>query len=165
MKILAPLSLLAACALLSGCASIVSKSQYPVRFDSTPSGAEITIRDASGETVFSGTTPTTVTLDAHAGYFRGQDYTVQYQLDGFIPATGELRRGVDGWYIFGNIAFGGLIGWLVVDPLTGSMWTLPKEHVMNLQQASAGTGREQELEIVGLDDVPEALREKLVLIQ
>jgi len=32
------------------------------------------------------------------------------------------------WYLAGNIVFGGIAGWLIVDPLTGAMWRLsPKE--------------------------------------
>ena len=30
---------------------------------------------------------------------------------------------MDGWYI-GHILFGGLIGFLIIDPATGSMWKL-----------------------------------------
>ena len=40
-----------------------------------------------------------------------------------LPAAAQW----DGWYIGGNILVGGLIGWFIVDPLTGAMYTLPKE--------------------------------------
>lgn len=39
-----------------------------------------------------------------------------------------IKASANGWYIGGNIVFGGLIGWLAVDPFNGGMYTLkPKE--------------------------------------
>src|SRR5436305_14092712 len=35
---------------------------------------------------------------------------------------------INGWY-FGNLAFGGVIGMLVVDPLTGAMYTLEPDQI------------------------------------
>jgi hypothetical protein len=44
----------------------------------------------------------------------------------------KIKSKIDGWY-FGNLIFGGLIGLVIVDPLTGSMWTLsPRELTYNL---------------------------------
>ncbi len=59
-----------------GCASIVSKSQYPISFRSNPTHAKIIIRDEAGITVHEGETPATVTLNTKRGYFKGKDYTV-----------------------------------------------------------------------------------------
>jgi hypothetical protein len=43
---------------------------------------------------------------------------------------------INGWY-FGNLAFGEMIGMLVVDPLTGAMDTLKPDHI---DQALTPTG-------------------------
>ncbi|MDY5520178.1 hypothetical protein, partial [Campylobacter lanienae] len=32
----------------------------------------------------------------------------------------------------GNFIFGGLLGWLIVDPATGAMWNLKPEHNENI---------------------------------
>lgn len=150
--------------LLSGCASIVSKSSYPVVVDSNPEGATVSIRNAAGHTVHSGTTPMTVSLGAGAGYFRGSNYTVHFQKDGFSPATSQIQRNVDGWY-FGNFIFGGLIGMIVVDPITGAMWRLSDVHQeLTPLQSSIGEGLQLELQFLTLDEVPENLRDRLVLI-
>ncbi len=45
--------------------------------------------------------------------------------------TTRLEATLDGWYI-GNIIFGGLIGFLIVDPLTGAMWKLPEQAMTSL---------------------------------
>ena len=71
-----------------------------------------------------GATPTTLTLKAGAGFFNGETYTVSAQ-DGSASAT--LESGVDGWYVLGNLVFGGLLGYLIIDPATGAMFTLPEE--------------------------------------
>ena len=143
------------------CASIVSKSEYPVSISSKPEGADISIVNRAKENIFVGKTPTTVVLKAGAGFFKGEDYTVTFMKEGYTPHTAQIKRGVDGWYIAGNLFFGGLIGWLIVDPATGAMWTLENLHVeMNPQSSSI----QNKLNIVTIDDVPVHLRSKMVKI-
>lgn len=149
----------------TGCASIVSKSSYPVAINSNPGQAEITITDETGKAIYSGKTPTTVTLDTKNGYFKGKDYTVTFKKDGFAKHTAQIKRGVDGWYIAGNIVFGGLIGWLIVDPATGAMWTLPKEMETTLSPDTAAVSEENGVQIVQLENVPEDLRANLVSVE
>ena len=134
--------------LIVGCASIVSKSMYPVSISSDPDGVDITIENRIGQTVFSGKTPVTVKLDADAGFFQGEDYTITFTKDGYEPKTTMIDRGVDGWYILGNILIGGLIGWVIVDPLTGAMWTLEPNVHANLNQKSALLEQMKTLNIV-----------------
>jgi hypothetical protein len=117
------LVLCAGMAMTTGCASIVSKSQYPVTINSNPSGATVTIKNKRGVDVQKATTPATVTLAASAGFFSPASYSFQFEKDGCFPASTSLSAGMDGWYI-GNILFGGLIGILIVDPATGAMWKL-----------------------------------------
>ncbi|MBD8569411.1 hypothetical protein IFT86_10340 [Pseudomonas syringae] len=111
---------------VTGCASIVSDSKYPVALTSSPSGAAYEIFNESGISVRSGVTPDEVTLRAGAGYFDGEKYTVTYRKDGYTSSTQTLESGIDGWY-WGNIVIGGLIGMLIVDPATGAMYTLPEK--------------------------------------
>ncbi|MBD8804632.1 hypothetical protein [Pseudomonas syringae] len=111
---------------VTGCASIVSDSKYPVAVTSSPSGAAYEIINESGVSVRSGVTPDEVTLRAGAGYFDGEKYTVTYRKDGYTSSTQTLESGIDGWY-WGNIVIGGLIGMLIVDPATGAMYTLPEK--------------------------------------
>jgi len=149
--------------LLTGCASIVSKSNYPVRITSNPEGAAITIVNSIGQDVFSGKTPTTVTLKAGAGYFKGETYEVTFKREGYVTHAAQIERGVDGWYIAGNVVLGGLIGWLIVDPITGAMWTLKDLHV-NLNPEESYLQKEG-LHIITIDDVPDHLRSKMVKIK
>jgi hypothetical protein len=114
-------SLLCLSVLSTGCASIVSKSHWPVTVTSDPPGQSVTVRNEEGSVVHSGTTPFTVTLPASNGFFGKMDYTLEGP-HGTVPMDASLNF----WY-FGNIIFGGLIGILIVDPLTGAMWTLPDE--------------------------------------
>ncbi|WP_022947121.1 hypothetical protein [Methylohalobius crimeensis] len=108
---------------LTGCASIVSDNRYPVTFSTNPSGAEVTIRDENHRTVHRGVTPFTVTLAASDGYFDGMDYTASFQKPCYQPTEVPHNSRLDGWYV-GNLIFGGLLGLIIVDPATGSMWRL-----------------------------------------
>ena len=73
-----------------------------------------------GELAWSDMTPFTAVLDAGSGYFDGETYT-------FVGPTGHrtvMKSGVDGWYI-GTVLLTPFIGGLLVDPISGAMFTLP----------------------------------------
>ena len=154
---------IAALTLASGCASILSDSQYPVTINSTPSGANFSVTNEAGLDVHSGVTPDTITLAASDGFFSSATYTVKYQMAGYNEQTFELKPGMDGWYI-GNILFGGLIGMLIVDPATGAMWKLPESANVSLVPATAALGQDA-LTIASIDQVPEELKSQLVPVE
>ncbi len=146
---------------LTGCASIVGKNLYPVTINSNPDDATIVIKDEKGKQVYRGKTPTTVTLSSGEAYFHAKKYTVTFSRSGYEDQTTEIKAGLSGWY-FGNILFGGLIGLLIVDPLTGNMWTLPTETTITLSQKVALNNNDRSLRIALLDQVPESVRKRLV---
>jgi len=125
------LGLLVAMVFCFGCASIVSKSNYPVSINSSPSKAKVTVTNESGKEIHNAVTPTTITLEANEGFFQTANYNFTYKKEGYHPAHANLSASLDPWYI-GNIVFGGLIGWLLVDPATGAMWKLDEEVYANL---------------------------------
>lgn len=112
--------LLTASIVFSNCATIVSKSSYPVSIQTNPAGAQVSITDKKGKEIYKGTSPSVVKLKAGAGFFSRAEYQVKLttanHAEKVIPVTFKLN----GWY-FGNIIFGGLIGMLVVDPASGAM--------------------------------------------
>ena len=111
-------------AAVSGCASIVSDSTYPVMVSSEQKGTSFDVTNSDGIVVHSGETPTIIQLPASSGYFQGETYYVAFQKNE-EKKTQLLDSGIDGWY-FGNLLFGGLIGFLIVDPASGSMFDLPE---------------------------------------
>jgi len=117
--------LVAVAALLTtvGCASIVSRSEWPVTISSTPSGATFTVKNDKGIEIHRAVTPSTLVLPSGAGYFKPAHYTVAFEKEGAGPATASLKARLNPWY-FGNILLGGLIGMVIVDPITGAMWKL-----------------------------------------
>ncbi len=150
---------------LSGCASIVSKSDYPVSFNSTPNEAIITVTDLEGKELYKGTTPTQVTLKSGNGFFKGAKYNVKLEKEGCEPQTMVLEKRLDGWY-WGNILFGGLVGILIVDPATGAMWKLPEEMKATLtEKTTALVVGQDSMKMALLDDVPESVQSKMVKIQ
>jgi len=154
----------AACALLvlalSGCATIVSGGDQKVDFQSDPSEASIKVYDSSGMVVASSQTPTSLLLKKGAGYFKGASYRVVVEKPGYKRTEVLLQSSLNaGWYIAGNLFIGGLIGWLIVDPMSGAMWTLSPERVsteLSAEVSSMHPGKE--LKIVLLADVPREVR-------
>jgi hypothetical protein len=112
--------------ILSGCASIVSGSKDEISLDSVPSGAEFVVKDGKGTTVGQGTTPTKLKLERGEHYFSGKSYDIQFSNAGCMPQEYPMESSLNPWYI-GNVIIGGVLGWLLVDPLTGAMWRVSEE--------------------------------------
>ena len=148
---------------LSGCASILSKSMYPVTINSYPDDATILIKDENGTQMYKGKTPTTITLRSGDGYFHGKSYTVEFSKDGYENQTAAIQKGLDGWYV-GNILFGGLIGILIVDPLTGAMWKLPSNITVTLAEQIALRDGEQAFQVVSINQLSPELKQYLIPI-
>ena len=113
-------------AALSGCATIISGETDRVVFSAKPEKVAFSIKNEKDEFVQQGTTPSTVVLDRGNGYFDGQTYQVNFSAPGYSPKTMPLDTTLNNWY-FGNLLFGGVLGLLIVDPATGSMWDLPEK--------------------------------------
>lgn len=119
---------------LTGCASIVSKSNWPVNVQSNPTGAKCVVTKVDGAQLHTGETPMTVNLDSSRGFFQPAKYNVKCLKDGYQASSVEISANLNGWYI-GNILFGGLIGILIVDPATGAMWKLDDApNIVNLAE-------------------------------
>jgi hypothetical protein len=149
--------------LLTGCATIVGKDTFPLTINSNPDGASILIKDEKGTKVFSGTTPTTVTLTAGESYFHAKSYNITFSKSGYADQYVEVKATLSGWY-FGNLLFGGIVGILIVDPITGKMWKLPTNVTGNLSQQVSLNQEQRTLQILTLNQVPMNMRKNLVRI-
>lgn len=151
---------------LTGCATIVGQPDQNISVRSTPSNAEVTITDETGSRVFTGTTPTNVTLQKSDGsYWGGKEYKVIVDKEGYSEQRISITANPNGWYIAGNFVFGGLIGWFIVDPLNGDMYTLSPE-IVNADLGGQGSANssitENSIKIVLIQDVPTHLRDDMV---
>ncbi len=103
-------------AALSGCASIMNGTRQAVGISSSPTAAAVTVNGAPY-----GKTPVVAELP------RKDNHVVRIELEGYQPFEATLTRSVSGW-VWGNIAFGGLIG-LAVDAISGGLYKLTPEQV------------------------------------
>ena len=114
----------------SGCASIMCSAEKTINISSEPPGAQFEVVAPSGKVVTQGMTPANVTLRRGRGYFQGGDYIVRFRKDGYLDRELPVKQYIEaGWYVGGNLVFGGLVGWLAIDPLTGAMWDIRDVHV------------------------------------
>ncbi len=115
-----------------GCASIIAGSSQVVYITSNPDGAQIEIISKGGQVIHRTRTPTSIELKRGRGYFLGADLTARAQAEGYEEKEVRIPSRICAWY-WGNIIFGGLIGMLIVDPLTGAMYTFPEEVHIDLE--------------------------------
>lgn len=154
-------------AMLAGCATIMGQSaSETLNVRSAPDQASVSIIDESGTKIFEGKTPTTLPLEKKKGYFSGKKYSVAIKKEGYAEQTISVDTKVNGWYVGGNLLFGGIIGWLIVDPATGAMWKLDTNEInLTLNEIKQGAiGNSNKARIVLLDDVPMSLRSKMIKV-
>lgn len=148
--------------LVSSCASIVSSSRWPLTVNSEPVGAKVEITNKKGVVVYNGSTPATMELKSGAGYFAKESYSLKVQMNGFADKIVPINCKFNGWYI-GNLVFGGLIGILIVDPITGAMYRLDTG-IVNVKLDKTTASTEPVLKIMNINDIPSEWKDKLVCI-
>lgn len=152
----------------TGCATIVGDATHLMPVSSTPSDAAISITDEKGAEIFKGATPTTVTLQKSDGSYWGKkSYLVKISKPGYETQTIPVTASANGWYIGGNLVFGGLIGWFIVDPFNGHMYNLSPESISSTlpaQTAHNNTATNGGIAIMLIEDVPAELRGKMVRV-
>jgi len=150
--------------LMTSCASIISKSEYPVSFISSPSGAKVQVKQ-NGMIVHEGATPSIVTLPASSGFFTPARYEVIFSKKDSPQQIITLTANIDGWY-FGNILFGGVIGLLIVDPITGAMFKLPESVNANFSSvALIENNNGKVIQIVDRSTLPADIKSQLIAIR
>ena len=148
--------------LFSSCASIVSKSTYPLSINSSPSNAKVSITDKKGKEIYLGNTPATVKLKAGAGFFSKAEYQVKFSSPGYDDKIVPITFKLDGWY-FGNILIGGLLGMLIIDPATGAMWKIETEF-LNETLSKSTASIAPEMKIMNINEIPENWKNHLVRV-
>ena len=155
---------LVAC-LFSSCATIFGKSSYPFTVTTNPAGADVTITNKKGKEIFKGKSPASVTLKSGAGYFSRAEYQVKLNSPGFQEQILPVNFKMNGWY-FGNLLIGGILGMLVIDPISGAMWKLEtKEINTSLTPSNSSAVNTPTLKIINIADVPENVKKDLVKIK
>ena len=163
-KFLKPLFFIAIAVFMSNCATLVSKSIYPVRIEANPEGSKVTITNRAGMQVFEGAAPASVMLNASAGFFKPEMYNIKIEKAGYATRVINVTATLDDWYI-GNICFGGLIGWLIVDPASGAMYQIePGLFNVTLQEETANLKNEKGLQIMDINEIPEEWKAHLIKI-
>jgi hypothetical protein len=162
-KTFTPLLLAFVLAAASGCASIVSKTSYPVVVTTNPPGASVSIVDKAGKQVYQGNSPATVRLKSGGGFFKGAAYTINISKEGYADKMVQVTSKLNGWY-FGNLVFGGLVGMLIVDPATGAMYKLENTVISEILSEKTASQQEPTLNIYTTDHIPSAWRAHLVRI-
>jgi len=101
-----PLVLVATCALLGGCATVVHGPYQDVRIDSVPSGATASIAAQGSERGpgYLDTEKRTVTTPATVRLLRDNNYRVEFQKPGYKLASAQLVSEYD-WF-WGTITCG-----------------------------------------------------------
>lgn len=120
--------LLAFCALVSGCASIVTGSSDTVRIESVPPGASY-VTNAGHK----GNTPAEITISDKLLL------TVTCSLPGYQDTTVTLSPRMSGWFL-GNIILGGIVG-IVLDLISGNWRTHDEELVIMLSPVATAASR------------------------
>jgi len=105
---------IAALCFASGCASVAHGRYQQVPVNSSPSGADVSV-DCGNGTKAAGQTPVTVNLKRNA-----EPCTLAISKDGYEDAKVAFAKSISGW-TWGNLAIGGIIGW-IIDGADGAIY-------------------------------------------
>ena len=152
--------------LFSNCATIVSKSIYPVSIYTNPRNGQVSITDKKGKEIYKGTSPAVVKLKSGAGFFSKAEYQVRLSSPGYVDKVIPVTFKLNEWY-FGNIIFGGLIGMIIVDPASGAMWRIDKyaDDINETLIKSTVSITEPALKIIDIKSVPENMKKNLIRVK
>lgn len=145
-------------AIFSGCATI-NKQDYNTQLElrSLPSNASATLIDhTSGERKALGQTPLKFDAKKMAEYMKARKYSIILAKEGYKTKEFELEADVNGYYSWGNLLGANIIGWAIIDPVTGAMWEYKAKKVPYVINTDSG------IEVMLEDDVAaqKALRKK-----
>jgi hypothetical protein len=129
-------TVLMVCVLLSGCASLVSKSAWPVFIDNSTGPAQFVITNHNNVEMGRGQTPSIIILESGAGYFWKANYIVHFSKPGYRNQGYRLVSYFNRWYL-GNLL--NIVG-LFIDPATGAMWRLPEQLIISLPKLEPPPG-------------------------
>jgi hypothetical protein len=122
-----PVLLFGGIAAVVGCGTIMHGTSQDIGLASSPSGAKVTLDNNE-----LGVTPVIAKLS------RKDNHVVHFALDGYQPTDLTLTRSVSGW-VWGNIAFGGIVG-LAVDAISGGLYKLsPEQLTATMTKTTAST--------------------------
>jgi hypothetical protein len=159
IKLIAVASIL----IMTCCASIVSKSSWPITINSSPSEAKISIKDKKGVEIYTGSTPATLKLKSGSGFFSKARYQVTFEKVGYEKKVVPVEFKLNGWY-FGNIIFGGPLGLLIIDPATGAMFKLETEFLNETLTKSVANADTKELKLLDINKIPTEWKNHLILV-
>jgi hypothetical protein len=97
-------------------------------------------------------------VESWSGLFQGSQLSSRRDEAGLRAVPDDSRNHVSGWY-FGNFGSGGVLGFLIVDPATGGMFSLePREISADLRSRHARFfPKDGELRVALRSDVPKEL--------
>ena len=126
------------CVVLPGCASLVSKSAWPVFIDNATGPAQFVITNHNNVEMARGQTPSIIILESGAGYFWKANYIVHFSKPGYRNQGYPLVSKLSAWY-YGNLL--NILGFFI-DPATGAMWRLPEELIISLPSLEPPSGND-----------------------
>ena len=127
------LAIAALCVLMiSGGASICSKSQYPVTVTTNAPNADIFIRNSnSGMIIQSGKSPLALTLPASKSFFTPASYQCEVKCNEKKQYR-TISADIDPWF-FGNFILGGIIG-MAIDGASGAAYKLEDAYYIHFSE-------------------------------
>lgn len=146
---------------LAGCATIINGHTAPVTIATAPPGINVSISNSKGMPIANQKTPFTVVLKKGNGFFSGEKYKIEVEKPEGGIGTAYIETTVSASYMLGNLVFGGPLGWFIVDPSSGAMWSF-KDDYYNFNLSSKEIPPDNTLEKYGVKTV-EQCRSKLKL--
>ena len=118
---------------ITGCATIVCPTEYPVTISTNAPDAKVIIRKSNNGTVItSGKAPLIVTLKTNKGFFDPMSYQCEVIDKKDKKQTRVIETKFNKWFI-GNFILGGIIG-MGIDGISGACYKFDEEFYVHFSE-------------------------------
>lgn len=145
--------------LVSACSSMDSSVAY--MREAAKDRPQLTVTDEKNQLIFQGVSPADIQLNRLTANGKDKSYNLEVTLKGVITHNIPIKHNHEGWFISGNLASKGPVGWLVVNPLNGALFL----RAPSGEAAQSTEANENSISIVMIDDLPQSMANQLVAIE
>lgn len=116
--------------------------------------------------VFNGVLPAKIPLKHESDNgWNVTSYTMRISLRGYYPAAITLRRTTDGWHVSNYLGLGKVIGWVILNPANGGIYTLSPGQLSTASSGEKYAPNSNHIWVLTIDSVPKPLRSEMTLVE
>lgn len=93
------------------------------------------------------------------------NYTIRISLPKYYASNITLKKTSDGWHVSNYLGLGKVIGWIIINPANGGVYTLSPDQLPTPPSRKRAVQVANHISILTIDSVPKSLQSKMTLVE